>query len=215
MQMLNSETAALATHLSSLLGQVPVKTLHMGQVSGDKPGILAGDTPVCRVRETHEGAQYAMLITETINALPQLLRMLPAQPEVAPEQAPAANPQRQQIEAKIAETLQLLPGFKVSATGTWAKLLFAAIEPWLIGGRETLTTSPAVPQHQQHREQSARCADGEKQTRLEAVTDFCTFMLAQDETETRPNELALEQWVNEWNKTHNGSLPEQHGSAGQ
>ena len=45
--------------------------------------------------------------------------------------------------------------------------------------------------------------------------EFCNFMLAQDEEETRPNEHALEHLVTEWDKAHNGALPEQNGAAGQ
>ena len=210
-----TDTATLTTRLSSLLAQVPTKTLHLGQVAGDKPGILAGDMPICRVRETPEGAQYAELITEGINALPRLLAMLSAPNEASGAPSATDSPLRQQIEGKITETLQLLPGFKASATTTWAKLLYAAIEPWLIGGREALATAAPAIKPQQPRNQQARSADGEKQARLEGVMEFCNFMLAQDEGETRPNEHALEQLVTEWDKAHNGALPEQNDAAGQ
>jgi hypothetical protein len=209
-----TDTATLTTRLSSLLAQVPTKTLHLGQVAGDKPGILAGDMPICRVRETPEGAQYAELITEGINALPRLIAMLSAPNEAYGAPSATDSPLRQQIEGKITETLQLLPGFKASATTTWAKLIYAAIEPRLVGGREALdTAAPAITQ--QPRNQQARSADGEKQARLEAVMEFCNFMLAQDDGESRPNEHALEQLVTEWDKAHNGALPEQNGAAGQ
>jgi len=104
--------------------------------------------------------------------------MLSAPNEASGAPSATDSPLRQQIEGKITETLQLLPGFKASATTTWAKLLYAAIEPWLIGGRERWP-----PQHQrsnpeQQRNQQARSADGEKQARLEAVMEFCNFMLA-------------------------------------
>ncbi len=54
-----TDTATLTTRLSSLLAQVPTKTLHLGQVAGDKPGILAGDMPICRVRVSPDGEKYA------------------------------------------------------------------------------------------------------------------------------------------------------------
>lgn len=209
--MSHKDIATLAAHLQALLGKVPSSQLHAGQVAGDKPGILAGDMPVCRMRETAEGALYATLIVEGINALPQLLNALET-PAQAAGAAPADedSPLRQQIEGKISETLQMLPGFKAATTGVWAKLLYAAVEPWLAGGREVLVVESApVPQ----RQQEARGADGEKQARLDAVTEFCNYMLGQGEGESMPNEHALEQLVTDWDKAHNGALPhDQHQS---
>lgn len=209
-----TDAIALTSRLSTLLAQVPTKTLTLGQVAGDRPGILAGEMPVCRVRESPEGARYAELITEAVNALPYLLSIATAPQEGSATQAAAESPLRQQVEGKITETLQLLPGFKASATVTWAKLLYAAMEPWLVGGREALTTAaPAIEPLQ--RTQPARSADGEKQNRLDAVMEFCNFMLAQEDGETLPNEHALQQWVTAWDKAHNGALPEQNGAVGQ
>ncbi|MCF6783382.1 hypothetical protein [Stutzerimonas stutzeri] len=186
-------------NLQSLLDQVPSATLRSGQVAGDKPGILAGELPVCRMREGAEGAAYAALIIEAVNALPTLLKTLEKAAEPVPVSGDSAgdegSPLRQQVEAKITQTLALLPGFKQSMTATWAKLIYAAVEPWLIGGREVLS---AVPQPASAPGQLQSQVDA--QVRLDAVTDFCSYMLAQEDAESRPNEYALEQWVNDWAK---------------
>ncbi|MDU4254507.1 hypothetical protein [Pseudomonas sp.] len=192
-------------NLEALLAAVGNRQLHVGQVAGDKPGILAGDIAVCRLREGPEGAQYAALIVGAVNALPAILNALQAPTEaLAGPSAAEDSPLRQQIEAKLTETLQLLPGFKAGAIGVWPKLLYAAVEPWLAGGRDALTAEPAPVQQ---RQQPARSAGGEKQARLDAVMEFCHFMLAEADEDSRPNELALEKWVADWDKAHNGALP--------
>ncbi|MBA1280260.1 hypothetical protein [Stutzerimonas stutzeri] len=196
-----SHQVASFAHLKALLDNAPSTRLRAGQVSGNKPGILAGDTPVCRLREGPEGAAYASLIVETVNALPQLLKALDSasEPVVADEDSAACSdsPLRQQVEAKITQTLALLPGFKQAMTGTWAKLIYAAVEPWIAGGREVLS---AAPQAVQVTRQQVQGNDHHEQVRLDAVTDFCKYMLAQEDSESRPNEFALEQWVNDWSK---------------
>lgn len=196
---MNHHSHASFVHLQTLLEQVPSATLSSGQVAGDKPGILAGELPVCRMREGAEGAAYAALIIEAVNALPTLLKTLERAADPAPVSGGAAgdegSPLRQQVEAKITQTLTLLPGFKQSMTATWAKLIYAAVEPWLIGGREVLS---AVPQSEPAPRQQQ--SQGDAQARLDAVTNFCSYMLAQEDSESRPNEYALEQWVNDWAK---------------
>lgn len=207
-----SQHQASFAHLQALLDQVPAHTLRAGQVAGDKPGLLAGDAPVCRLREGTEGAAYGALIIGAVNALPGLLKALQEPAEAAGAAIVQANeddPLRQQIESTITQTLHLLPGFKVGASATWAKLIYAAVEPWLSGGREVLAAAPApVTQHQQPQN-----VDGQQQARLDAVMDFCTYMLAKDDSETRPNEYALEQLVNDWDKAHNGAQSD-HGKQG-
>ncbi|MDH0959075.1 hypothetical protein N5C54_14930 [Pseudomonas chengduensis] len=186
--------------LKDLLAQAGTPLSHC-QVSGDKPGIQAGDQPVCRVRETPDGAAYAALIVEGINALPNLLAALESAPApaTAPVEAlPADNPMRQQVEAKIAQTLTMLPGFKPAITATWAKLIFAAVEPWLAGGRESLSSASSEPTPT-----LSSTPPDQAQSRLDAVADFCAYMLAQEGAGDRPNEYALERWANDWNKTRN------------
>lgn len=191
-------------NLKSLLAQVPTQRLHAGQVTGDKPGIMAGETPVFRVREGAEGAAYAALIIETINALPQLLKALETPNAEASACAGAVvdenSPLRQQVEAKITQALSLLPGFKATLVGTWAKLIYAAVEPWLAGGREVLSVAPQAAQPSR---QQTTGTNQPKQDRLDAVMEFCEYMLKQEDADSRPNEFALEKWVNEWDKSHN------------
>lgn len=200
---------ALVSHLQALLEQVPSQPLRAGQVAGDKPGLLSGDAPVCRLREGAEGAAYGALMIGAVNALPDLLKALQASVGAAGAapagQADENSPLRQQVESTITQTLHMLPGFKVGASATWAKLIYAAVEPWLSGGREVLAAAPT----QTVQRPAAQSTDGLKQARLDAVADFCTFMLAKADTETRPNEYALEQLVNDWDKTHNGAQPAQ------
>lgn len=198
-------------HLQALLEQVPVQTLRAGQVAGDKPGIVAGDVQICRLREGDGGAAYGALIVESVNALPALLKALQASAgAVTTDHVDENSPIRQQVESAITRTLHMLPGFKVAASSTWAKLIFAAVEPWLSGGREVLTAAPA----EAIQRPAANKSDSLQQARLDAVADFCTFMLAKADTETRPNEYALEQLVNDWDRTHNSAQPAKHQQGG-
>lgn len=191
--------------LQSLYDQLPVKTLHTGRVAGDKPGVLANDIQVCRLRDNPAGELYGEVFVEAINALPSLLKL-----QHAPEQSAGAaqepkadenSPLRQQVESAITQTLSMLPGFKAATSALSAKLIFAAVEPWLAGGREAISAAPApiAPQP------TAKAGDDLQQARLDAVMDFCTFMLAKGEGESLPNEYALEQLVNDWDKAHNSA----------
>lgn len=205
--MTNTAPNVIAT-LKQLLAQVPDAPLAVGRVAGDKPGILAGNFQLFRVREGDVGAAFAALTVEAINALPLLISELEsasAQPQAGGSPiADESNPVRQQVEAKIMQALALQPGFKEAMLGTWAKLIYAAVEPWLAGGREVLSIAPAESA-------PAKQEQGEAQIRLEAVADFCSFILTQEDADSRPNEFALEQWVNEWAKEN--ALPLQAGTS--
>lgn len=200
-----SQPESTFARLQSLYDQLPVKTLRKGQVAGDKPGVLANEIQVCRLRENPAGELYGELFVEAVNALPSLLKLqqAPAQSAGAAQSAQVDenSPLRQQVESAITQTLNLLPGFKAGASATWAKLIYAAVEPWLSGGREPLRVAPTAAEPQA----PVPASSDLQQARLDAVMDFCTYMLAKDDSETRPNEYALEQLVNDWDKAHNGA----------
>lgn len=104
------------------------------------------------------------------------------------------------LESKFVEVLQLAPGFKSSAApAKWAALLYAAIEPVL--GFEA---APAVQGKQTTPAIAGALNEGTQAIRLQAVTEFCSYMLGQVDPEQRPNEYALEQWVASWDKANNG-----------
>lgn len=113
---------------------------------------------------------------------------------------PASADLRHTLESKFIEVLQLAPGFKSSASpAKWAALLYAAIEPEL--GLELLP----VPQANHCSLPAAGApSDSAQMIRLQAVTEFCSYMIGQVDPDERPNEFALEQWVSGWDKANNG-----------
>lgn len=189
--------------LQAALAAVPTARLTQGVVAGQSPGVLAGETPVCKLRGSPEGAAYGTLIVEAVNALPALIRVAqqaysqPAEVSATPassmESTLASNPQRAEVEAAIANALLMQNGFQRSMVTLWSRLVFAAIEPWIKGGREALDTREVIRQAPKPAQAGSEHGD-----RLDAVLSFCTFLMAQKDQDNLPNEHALEQLVNMW-----------------
>lgn len=113
---------------------------------------------------------------------------------------PASANLRSTLESKFVEVLQLAPGFKSSAAPSkWAALLYAAIEPSL-----SLEAAPAAPGNHASVAAAGALSEDTQAIRLQAVTEFCSYMIGQIDPEQRPNEFALEQWVAGWDKAKNG-----------
>lgn len=201
--------AALCDRLRVLLEAVPNGALRLGRVGGDKPGILADETALCRLREDAAGAAYGELLVEAVNALPRLLAH-PARTEMdAPvlRAAPAPHPtgnagarvDRQTVEAAITTALSLQQGFPRMTISLWSRVLYSAVEPFLsastVAPPRITTPAPAAPA-------SSPVADD----RLDAVTQFCQFVLAQEDAESLPNAYALEQLANAWAKRDSARL---------
>lgn len=128
--------------LQALLDAVPVKTLRAGEVGCEHPGLLAGDTPVCRLRNNPEGEAYGALIVAAVNALPQLMQAVGAQAGAAGASEHgdagkvlagemAGSGRRQQVEESIISALSMQQGFPRSMTKLWAKIIYSTVEPWL------------------------------------------------------------------------------------
>ncbi|CAM5366820.1 hypothetical protein SSTU70S_05695 [Stutzerimonas stutzeri] len=204
--------AALCDRLRALLAAVPDGALRLGRVGGDKPGILADETAVCRLREDSAGAAYGELLVEAVTALPRLLAHPPRTDLDAPvvRAAPAPHPtastgnagarvDRQTVEAAITTALSLQQGFPRMTISLWSRVLYSAVEPFLsastVAPPRITTPAPAAPA-------PAPVADD----RLDAVTQFCQFVLAQEDAESLPNAYALEQLANEWAKRDSARL---------
>jgi len=134
--MNNAQVSAtsLADHMKSLqllLDAVPVKTLRAGEVGCEHPGLLAGDTPVCRLRNTPEGEAYGALIVAAVNALPQLMQAAGTSEGGRADKEPESANRRQQIEESIIRALSMQQGFPRSMTKLWAQIIYSAVEPWL------------------------------------------------------------------------------------
>ncbi|WP_153785261.1 hypothetical protein [Pseudomonas sp. EMN2] len=113
---------------------------------------------------------------------------------------PASADLRSTLESKFVEVLQLAPGFKSSAAPTkWAALLYAAIEPVL-----DFEVAPTAQGNPHLIAVAGALSEDTQAIRLQAVTEFCSYMIGQVDPDQRPNEFALEQWVAGWDKTNNG-----------
>lgn len=199
--------------LRALLDAAKAPLLRHGTVAGDKPGILAGETPVCRVREGAEGAACAALIVGAVNALPGLLEAVSATPASAVAQDADVGGQRQQIEARIAAALKMQPGLAEASIKVFSRLVYAAVEPWIQGGRagfdasESMAPAPVVAAAQPPRA-------GLAQARLDAVIDFGNFLLEQGGEDTgMPCPEALEKLVKDWDSAHNAERAGAGGAA--
>lgn len=176
--------------------------LRVGVVGGDKPGILAGDVALCRLREVDQGAALGEFVTAAADLLPRLIDRQHIEAPVATQAVAPAQTDglREPVELAISTALSLQRGFPRMTIKLWSRVIFSAIQPFLSGASES-TAKQASPPSPFRADESTT----DTESRLQAVTQFCSFLLAQDESETMPNAYALEQVVNEWNKAHNAN----------
>lgn len=183
--------------LKQLLNAVPTPALHLQAMGEGQPAIFAGEQAMLRYRNSPEGCAYAALVVAAVNALPTLLA---AQERPASEPALAGGvpdtdtPLARQMEEKIAQVLALQPEFRKASTKLLTKLIYAAIEPLVLPSSEAC--QPAAPV-------AAPNAKEIQAIRLEAVNDFCGFLLEKGESTHLPSEDALSIYASNWHASQN------------
>lgn len=187
-------------NLKQLLAAVPTPALHLQAMADDKPAIFAGDQAVLRYRNSPEGRAYAALVVGAVNALPKLLAAH-ERPASEPDQSggdpKTDTPLCRLMEEKIAQVLALQPEFRKASSKLLTKLLYAAIEPLMLPSSDAgQVGQPAAPV-------AAPNAKEIQTIRLEAVNDFCGFLLEKGESTHLPSEDTLSVYASNWHATQN------------
>lgn len=183
------------TQLKGLLAGVPSAELRAGKVGGDKPGLLAGETPVCRLPEGPMGEAYAALIIAAVNALPALIKASEGQAGVATG-SQYTNLMRDRIEQQISMVLGMRPGAKGS-NSIWSRLIWTTIEPYLVAPGAQTEDAPQSA-HEPHAERFRK----ERQNAVLQFTCFLTAQLVATPIEGESDVTRLfERWENEHNST--------------
>lgn len=184
------------THLKGLLAAVPSTILRAGKVGGDKPGLLAGDTAVCRLPEGPTGDAYGALLIAAVNALPALIKA--NEGPVGGDQG--ANQytkiERERIEQQISMVLGMRPGAKGS-NSIWSRLIWTTIEPYLVppvAAQEGDDALHAVPEPH---------AERIRKERRDAVLQFTCFITAQLATTPIEGEADVTKLFERWENEHN------------
>ncbi|WP_219096187.1 hypothetical protein [Pseudomonas sp. UMAB-40] len=180
--------------ISSLMRAVPNASLQLGSVGGDKPGILSGNQPICRLKEGPEGEAYGALIVGAVNALPQLL----AAPQRSAKGQCVDGMLRDQVVQRISNVLAMRPGGKKTQTSIWAKLIWTTVESCLAenldpsGGdaASAVANLTVVPETIQS-------------ARYSAVLEFSAMLLAACETQHESGMPDFEPVISEWVQTLN------------
>jgi hypothetical protein len=187
--------------IQTLMAAVPKASLRLGNVGGDKPGILADDQPICRLKEGPVGAAYGALIVGAVNALPHLLT---SAQQPAKSQA-MDSLLRDQVVQRISSVLAMRPGGKKTQASIWAKLIWTSVETCLAenlnpaGNTEPgLTSTVGGITYPSETVQSAR---------LSAVMEFSCMLLAACEGSQDSALPDMEQLVSEWARSHNALPP--------
>lgn len=182
--------------IQQLINAVPSASLRLGTVAGDKPGIYAGDSAICRVKEGPVGDAYGALIVGAINALPQLL----ATPQRSAKAQPMDSLLREQVVQRITNVLAMRPGAQNKQSTIWAKLIWTTVETCLAdnlkpdGSPEDCATAIANVAYEPETVQSARLA---------AVLEFSAMMMTACEG-TADSELPnMELVISEWSRMCN------------
>jgi hypothetical protein len=183
------------TQLKGLLAAVPSAELRVGKVGGDKPGLLAGETPVCRLPEGPTGEAYGALLIAAVNALPALIKTSEGHAGGNQSAGQYTKVMRERIEQQISMVLGMRPGAKGS-NSIWSRLIWTTIEPYLMA--PTVKSGDDAPQSE-----AEPHAERIRKERQEAVLQFTCFLTAQlgvtpIEGETDVTRL-FERWENEHN----------------
>ncbi|MFA4834444.1 MAG: hypothetical protein WC749_00030 [Dehalococcoidia bacterium] len=183
------------TQLKGLLAAVPSTMLRAGKVGGDKPGLLAGETPVCRLPEGPTGEAYGALLMGAVNALPNLIKA--SERQAGSDQSPNqyTKIERDRIEQQISLVLGMRPGAKGS-NSIWSRLIWTTIEPYLV----PLPTTPQEGDNAPHAATELH-AERIRKERHDAVLHFTCFITAQLATTPIEGEADVtklfERWENE------------------
>ncbi|MGI0646891.1 hypothetical protein ACRCPS_17900 [Pseudomonas aeruginosa] len=118
------------------LGEQSSLNYSLGQTPEGNPVILAGDFPVFRCRAGELGEAHAQLVVAAIPALTLLLggsqAVAPCAPRATESSAPCASDVAAVVKERIVSAISLQPELAPKA-GLMAKLIFAAVEPFVAG----------------------------------------------------------------------------------
>lgn len=185
--------------LKGLLAAVPSAELRTGKVGGDKPGLLAGETPVCRLPEGPIGEAYGALLVAAVNALPELFKT--REGNAGANQATNQYPKvvQERIEQHISMVLGMRPGAKGS-NSIWSRLIWTTIEPFVLGlpveqvGEKAQLSAPKP---------RAECIRKERQ---DAVLQFSCFITAQLGSKPIEGEADVTRLFEQWEAIHNSAV---------
>lgn len=182
--------------LKGLLAAVPSTMLRAGKVGGDKPGLLAGDTPVCRLPEGPTGEAYGALLIAAVNALPTLIKASERQAGADQSTNKYTKIERDRIEQQISMVLGMRPGAKGS-NSIWSRLIWTTIEPYLV-------SLPAAGQEGDNAPHAATELHDERirRERHDAVLHFTCFITAQLATKPIDGEADLTKLFERWENEH-------------
>lgn len=180
--------------LKGLLASVPSADLHAGSVMGDKPGLLAGVTPVCRLPDGPVGEAYGALMLEAVNSLPALIQATEQRAGSSQgEPSPYSKDVRDRIEQQISTVLGMRPGAKGS-NSIWSRLIWTNIEPHLVVPLPVLVDDCPDPS-----------AGRIRKERSDAVLQFTCFMIAQLGTAPFESESDIAKLFERWETAHNSA----------
>jgi hypothetical protein len=186
------------THLKGLLAGVPSAELRAGKVGGDKPGLLAGETPVCRLPEGPMGEAYGALLIAAVNALPALIKASEGQTGADQSSPPYTKVMRERIEQQISMVLGMRPGAKGS-NSIWSRLIWTTIEPYLVAPvAEKAADSALQAAPEPHAERI-------RKERQDAVLQFTCFLTAQLGTTPIEGEADVAKLFEGWEAAHNSN----------
>lgn len=186
------------TYLKGLLAAVPSTMLRAGKVGGDKPGLLAGDSPVCRLPEGPTGEAYGALLVAAVNALPALIKV--SEGQAADQSANQYTKiERDRIEQQISMVLGMRPGAKGS-NSIWSRLIWTTIEPYLV-------PIPAAAQEGDNALSGSTELHAERirKERHDAVLQYTCFITAQLATTPIEGEADVTKLFERWENEHNAA----------
>lgn len=183
------------THLKGLLAGVPSAVLRSGKVGGDKPGLLAGETPVCRLPEGPLGEAYGALMIAAVNALPTLISASENKPGGEQSSSPYTKVMRERIEQQISMVLGMRPGAKAS-NSIWSRLIWTTIEPYLLPPSVAHATDAPNATQDPHAERI-------RKERQDAVLQFTCYLTAQLSTAPIEGEADVTTLFERWEAAHN------------
>lgn len=178
-----------------LIDAVPSASLRLGIVGSDKPGIFAGDDPICRVKEGPVGAAYAALIVGAVNALPNLL----STPERPARGQNIDAHLRDLVIQRISGVLSMRPGTKRNQTSIWAKLIWTTVETVLSDnlGPNSLDGEKPLPGNITFERETIQSA------RLSAVMEFSVLVMSALEPQGEAGAVDLEPVIQGWVQSYN------------
>lgn len=130
------------------LGEQSSLSYSLGQTPEGNPVILAGDYPVFRCRAGELGEAHAQLVVAAIPSLSLLLggpqAESPSAPRASESSVPCAPDVAAVVKERIVTAVSLQPELAPKA-GLMAKLIFAAVEPFLAGQQQEQASVRAQP----------------------------------------------------------------------